>query len=75
MRESEYLESTILGKKLTKDAPIPALVSRILKIAKDDSSPISASAAIGWRDLKLKEIARLTRILRKKLTLDNVLNP
>jgi hypothetical protein len=67
VRESEVIENTVLGKKLTKDASIPALVSRILKIAKDDSSPISASAAIGWRDLKFKEIARLTRILRKKI--------
>ncbi len=67
MRESEYLENTVLGKKLTKDAFIPALIARILKIARDDTSPISASAAIGWRDLKLKEIARLTRILRKKI--------
>jgi len=68
MRTSDYIEQTVLGKKLTSDASILDLTLRILRIATDDCHQINALSEIGWQDLKLREIARLIRIVRRKLS-------
>jgi hypothetical protein len=67
MRQSEFTEATVLGKKPGKSASSAELILRILRIATDDSEQLNVREALGWRDMKLKEIARLARILRSKV--------
>jgi hypothetical protein len=58
---------TILNEKLTKDHSLASLTLKILKIATDDSFELDSASEDGWKSVKLKEIARITRIVRNKL--------
>jgi hypothetical protein len=57
----------ILKKKYTKKDSIPDITSAILKLSTDKHGRVLLADEEIWKGEKLKEIARLARIVRSKL--------
>jgi len=59
--------ATLFKEKITKAHSVEELTAAILKIAADKNTRVLLVDANDWLERKLKEIARITRILKKKL--------
>lgn len=59
--------TTILAKKYTEDDALTDITAAILKLATDKHRRLLLDDEDEWKGTKLKEIARLTRIVRRKL--------
>ena len=57
---------TILNKRLTVKDKTPEIVKAILTVAEDENSRVLLSDHCEWLETKLKEIARLAKILKKR---------
>ena len=59
--------SIILDKKYTESDSLTDITAAILKLATDKHGTVLLADEDEWKGTKLKEIARLTRILKRKI--------
>jgi hypothetical protein len=59
--------ATILAKKYTESDSLTDITAAILKLATDKHGRVLLAVEEEWKGTKLKEIARLTRIVRRKI--------
>ena len=57
---------SILKRRITKADSIPTIVDAIIKVASDKNSHVLKDDCIDWLEIKMKEITRLGRLLKKK---------
>ena len=62
--------ATILKKKITAKDSTTEIVKAILTIAEDENSRVLLTEHCDWLETKLKEVARLARILKRRKLLD-----
>jgi len=59
--------ATILAKKYTESDSLTDITAAILKLATAKHGRVLLADEEEWKGTKLKEIARLTRIVRRKI--------